>query len=148
MLGDLYSRLGKSIALLGFLALSSLLWYAGAFFTLAFLEQWYTLSSLGLLMWLIPLAITAIEIFLWPRWRSSLAQWLGFLAILLFDVGTTVSGLMPLLAGRAVDLFGGFRLPAAGAWLYGLGIAGGLLLAYGPEKLGKFALRELYSLWR
>jgi hypothetical protein len=148
MLGDLYSRLGRSIALCGFLALSSLLWYAGAFFTLSFLESWYTVSRLGLLQWLIPLAITATEIFLWPRWRGSLAQWLGFSAVLLFDVGTTVSGLLPLLAGRAVDLFGGFQLPEAGAWLYSLSIAGGLLLAYGPEKLGKWALGELYGLWR
>lgn len=148
MLGDLYSRLGRSMALCGFLALSSLLWYAGAFFTLSFLEHWYSVSRLGLFQWLIPMAITTIEVFLWPRWSGFPAQWLGFLSVLLFDVGTTVSGLMPLIAGRAVDLFGGFSLPVAGLSLYTLSIAGGLLLAYGPEKLGKWALSELYSLWR
>ena len=147
-LGDLYARVGKSVALLGFLALAGLLWYAGASFTLAFLQTWYPVSRLGLLQWLIPLAITTTEVFLWPRWRTSLFQWLGFLAVLLFDVGTTVSGLLPLLAGRQVDLFGGFQLPTVGVWLYTVAVAGGLLLAYGPEKLGTWALRDLYGLWR
>ena len=146
--GDLYSRLGRSIALLGFLALSGLLWYAGAAFTLLFLASWYNVAALGLGQWVIPLAITATEIFLWPRWRGSWPQWIGFSAVLLFDVGTTCFGLMPLIAGREVNLFGGFTLPQAGAWLYGFGIIGGLLLAYGPEKLGKWALSELYALWR
>ncbi len=145
--GDLYSRLGRSIALLGFTLLSGFLWYAGAYFTLAFLERWYPVSSLGLAQWLIPLAITATEIFLWPQ-RASWPQRIGFWSVLLFDIGTTYSGLLPLIAGRRVDIFGSHVIPEAGAVLYAIGILSGLLLAYGPEKLGKWALSELYALWR
>ena len=144
-----YERLGRSVALLGALAVALGLWIAGAFFTLQFLARMgVPLTGLGSLQWLIPVAISAAELFFWPQRGSRALQGLMFLAVLTFDVGTTYAGIVELGAGRVIPLFAGIHLPAGGVGLAGLGVGCGLLFAFGPEKIGRWAVADLCTLWR
>jgi hypothetical protein len=125
------------------------LWIAGARFTLQFLTRiGVTLAGIGALQWLIPVAITATELFFWPRRGSQIQQGVMFAAVLAFDVGTTYAGIVELTAGRMIPLFAGFQLPHSGPALVALGGACGLLFAFGPEKIARWAVGDLYSVWR
>jgi hypothetical protein len=150
-----YRRIGTSIALLGAALLGGLMWYYGGVFTLDFLGD--TFSQLGAFLrsatwwqqWWIPLVISAVEIFLWPRrerrlmiWLLRLGLWLGVLA---FDVYTTARGLLPVVARQEV-----VRLadPATQRWVE-IGISGaiGVAFAYLPEKIARWVLSDLWNLW-
>lgn len=73
-----YERLGRSVALLGALAVALGLWIAGAFFTLQFLTRMgVPLTVLGSLQWLIPVVISAAELFFWPQRGSRPSSSIG-----------------------------------------------------------------------
>lgn len=133
-----------AIALVGVLIVAGVLWWIGASFTLAFLHgQTASLSRLGLGQWAIPVIITAVELALWPRLSSAVARWVIWLAFLAFDLGTSSAGFTDWGAGRTVPLFGGITFPAGGWWLWVQGLAIGMLLAFGPERMARYALGEL-----
>ena len=144
----LYDKIGTTLALTSVLAISALLWWVGAFFSLRALAGWgVRLAQLGGLQWLIPVAITAAELWLWPagrRVRPLLALWV---VVVVFDVGTTVAGLLTVLAGRHLPLFAGYDLPTSGPVLMGIAVAIGLLCAFGPERFGRGAAQALHELW-
>jgi hypothetical protein len=134
-------------AYLGVLAIAAVLWYWGARFTLTFLSGLApAILALGLLAWLIPAVITAVELKLWPHVTSPIARWVVFLGILLFDLGSSFAGFTTWAAGRTIPLFTGITFPTTGwgLWLPGVGL--GMLFAFGPERLTRYAIGELNAL--
>jgi hypothetical protein len=143
----LYDRVGMSLALSLGLGVAFLLWLAGAFFTLQFLKgMGVALAGAGLAQWLIPAAITAGELWLWPRASTRPQQTALFLLILAFDVGTSLIGLRNWAAGREIPNVG--TLPAAGWGLWAGALVVSLVCAFWPEKLGRWSVSELLKAWR
>jgi hypothetical protein len=142
----LYDRIGMTLALTLGLAVAFLLWLAGAYFTLQFLSgMGVALAGAGPAQWLIPAAITAAELWLWPRAATRPQQTALFLGVLAFDVGTSLVGLFNWGAGRVIPNVG--TLPAGG-WPLWLGAAiVALVCAFWPEKLGRWAAGELRKVW-
>lgn len=150
-----YRRVGTSIALAGAALLGGLMWYYGGVFSLDYLAD--TFAPIAALVqrtpwwqhWWIPVLISAVEIFLWPRRERRVAifvlRLLLWLAVLAFDVLTTMRGLLPVLEGvglSAVDTAGKRQ------WLaYVLSGALGLAFAYLPEKIARWVLSDLWNLW-
>lgn len=148
-LSGLYDKIGMTLALVAALAVAALLWYAGAWFTLWFLERaGLALAGAGALRWLIPAALTAGQLWLWPRANSPWQSLLLFLGFLGFDVGTSWGGFTSWGAGRRVELFNGFTIPKDGPWLNGIALVLGLTFAFLPEKIARWALGELRRVWR
>lgn len=143
----LYDRVGMSLALSLGLGVAFLLWLAGAFFTLQFLAgMGVTLAAAGIAQWLIPAAITAGELWLWPRASTRPQQTALFLLVLAFDVGTSLIGLHNWAAGRTIPNVG--TLPAAGWPLWAGALIVALVCAFWPEKLGRWSVSELIKAWR
>lgn len=150
-----YRRIGTSIALIGAALIGGLMWYYGGVFTLDFLSA--TIAQVGALVrgtpwwqhWWIPLVISAIEIFLWPRRERRIAIWLLrlglWLAVLAFDVLTTMRGVLPGISHQALPFL---RDPEVRRWL-DLGVSGGVgvACAYVPEKIARWVLSDLWNLW-
>ena len=144
----LYDRAGVTLALLGSLAIAAGLWWVGAYFTLRFL------ASAGLKMagtdaaaWLIPMTITAIELWLLSRIRTNWQALVIFLTVLAFDIGTSWGGFVAWGAGRHVSLFAGFTIPTDGRTLHLVAIVLGLIWAFLPEKIARWAVAELRRVW-
>lgn len=150
-----YRRIGTSFALAGAALLGGLMWYYGGVFSLDYLAD--TFASLGAFIqrtpwwqhWWIPVLISAVEIFLWPRRERRAAVFvlrlLLWLAVLVFDVLTTIRGLLPVLAsmGLAAVNDSGQR-----QWLaYGISGTLGIAFAYLPEKIARWVLSDLWNLW-
>lgn len=147
--GGLYDKLGLTLALIASLAVAAFIWYAGAYFTLWFLERaGLALAGAGHAKWVIPAAITAGQLWLWPRANSPWQSMLVFLGFLAFDVGTSWGGFTNWAAGRRVEMFSGFTIPNQGMWLHGLALICGLGFAFLPEKIARWALSELRRTWR
>lgn len=150
-----YRRIGTSIALAGAALIGGLMWYYGGVFSLDYLGD--TFTAVGAFIqrtpwwqhWWIPVLISAVEIFLWPRRERRLTIFLLrlglWLAVLAFDVLTTMRGLLPVLAnlGLVVVTETGQR-----QWLaYGISAALGIAFAYLPEKIARWVLSDLWNLW-
>ena len=146
---DSYERIGTTVGLVFSLFVGIVLWLAGAWCTIQFLaDLGLDLAAFGYWQWLIPIGISAAELFLWPRHWDRVMQACMFLAVLAFDVGTTYTGFVAVASGRVIPLFGGIQLPAGGPGLAVLGVTVGLLCAFGPERIGRWVLSDLYTLWR
>lgn len=144
-----YNQLGRSLALVLSCTIAIGLWLAGAYFTLTFLQGvGFTVMGAGIVVWLIPLAITAVELWLWPKTDTHWQEILMFLTILAVDLGTSWRGFVEWGAGREIPLFTGFVIPIAGWYLHGIALVIGMILAFAPEKIGRWALSELWRLWR
>ena len=142
-----YDQLGITGAYTATLALAGLLWYWGAFFTLAALTA-FGVTTNNLAWWLLPAGITLVEIWLMPRaglgWQSVVA----FGLVLAFDISTSWYGAIDRLAGELVPLGPGFRLPNSGMALHIGVILVALALAFIPEKLGRWSVGQLVAQWR
>lgn len=146
---DAYERVGTTIALLGAGMVGIGLWGAGAYFTLQFLShQVPTLAGMGVWAWVIPIVITAAELFLWPRWGGRMMQLVFFLGVLAFDVGSTYSGFVDIAAGRSIALFRGISIPQSGWVLDVLGVVAGLVCAFGPERIARWVMSDLIAIWK
>lgn len=150
-----YRRIGTTLALIGASLIGALMWYYGGVFSLDYLGD--TFAPIAALVartpwwqhWWIPVLISAVEIFLWPRRerRASIfiLRLLLWLAVLAFDVLTTVRGVLPVLASVGLP-----ALNQAGErqWLaYGISGAFGIAFAYLPEKIARWVLSDLWNLW-
>ena len=118
--------------------------------------------------WLLPWGVTVGTLYLWPskqkrdvvrrlkdawlddqlessyqkyaRGRKTMVISIIFwLALLLFNIGTSTTGVVSWGAGRTIGLFGGFTLPQDGSSLRVLAILIGALGAFAPEQLLKWA---------
>jgi hypothetical protein len=129
------------------LAIAGGLWAAGAFFTLVFLRgAGVPLAPAQLVAWLVPAFVSAVELKLWPARGRSPIRALVWLGVVTFDVGASFAGLVQWGAGRRINLFTGFTLPTTGAALWVFALGAGLVFAFAPEKIGKWAGRELRAL--
>jgi hypothetical protein len=148
-INDLYQRLWESLAYIGSVFIAGGMWYIGASFTLQFLAGLgIQTAGLGFAAWLIPAVITAVELTLWPRLDKGWQRSLVFLTILAFDVGSTFAGIMGVGAGQTYNLFTGIKLPQSGIALWIIAGGAGLIFAFLPEKIGRWAVKELHGLWR
>ena len=145
----LYDRVVATFALTFVLLLSAGLWWVGAFFSLQALAGWgVRLAQLNGAQWLIPAAVTAAELSLWPIGRRVRPMFAVWALIVAFDIGTTVAGLLAVLAGRHLPLFAGYTIPSGGAVLMGISLMVGLVCAFGPERLGRASTKALVELWQ
>ena len=143
----IYDQILEGMAYIASLAIGLALWVAGAFFTLVFLEgAGVPVAPAQALAWLIPAFVSAVELKLWPARGRSPIRGLIWLGVLAFDVGTSFAGLVEWAGGRHINLFTGFTLPTTGTTLWLLALILGLLFAFAPERIGKFAVRELRTL--
>jgi hypothetical protein len=146
---SLYDRGQDTIAYSTGLAVAFGLWLAGAHFTLQFLVGiGVNLAGLSWGQWLIPIAITACQLRLWPSTGSTWHRWGLWLAVLAFDIGTSCGGIAKTAAGRSFDIFSGVTLPTSGALLWGLAMGVAVLFAFIPEKLARWSGAELLAVWR
>lgn len=142
---SLYDKLGTSAAYSGVIAIGGLLWYVGAFYTLAALRS-FGLQTNGLLWWCVPVIITTIELALMQQ-KSKHQLLIGvFALVLIIDVGTSWQGLTSF-AGKTLPLFGGIQLPASGAALHITAAIIALVLAIAPEKIARAGINELKKVW-
>jgi hypothetical protein len=146
---DIYQQSLESLAYLGSLLIAAGLWAAGAYFTLRFIETLgVDFMSLGIFAWAIPAIISAIELSLWPRAGRGWQRVLVFSLVLAFDVGSSFAGVVSVGAGKTFALFNGVTLPKSGAGLWVIAIGAGLVFAFIPEKIGRWAVRELRTVWK
>lgn len=150
-----YRRLGTSIALVGAALLGGLMWYYGGICSLDYLGD--TFAAVGQFLertawwqhWWIPVLISAIEIFLWPRrerrWAIFLLRLVLWLAVLAFDVLTTARGLLPIVTAQTNAL----NLDVVARQSVGYTVSGalGFAFAYLPEKIARWVLSDLWNLW-
>jgi hypothetical protein len=148
-----YRRVGTSIALLGAALIGGLMWYYGGICSLDYLGDTFAVIATFIRNttwwqhWWIPLVISAIEIFLWPRrerrWAIFLLRLVLWLAVLAFDVFTTGRGLLAIIQPQIV-----IADATVQRWL-SIGLSGGLgfAFAYLPEKIARWVLSDLWNLW-
>lgn len=141
-----YDRIGYTLALIGAVSVAGIVWYVGAYYTLRGLTA-FGVQVNGPAWWLLPTFITAIELWLMPKRGVGWQSILMFLAILGFDVLTSWFGLRADLAGRPLPLGAGWTLPASGLLFHVGCIALSLGFAFLPEKIGRWASRELWGTW-
>ncbi len=134
-----YDRITRQIGLVVALLLTIGIWFAGAYFTLQWLGSiGLKLATAGLLSYLIPLAITGLEIGLRPDRSPTWISRFFWFAVLLFDAGTTAAGVTAAVEGRIVA---GIALAGGTAWAIG-GLAG-LFFALFPEIAARSLMSEL-----
>lgn len=149
----LYRRIGTTIALAGAALIGGLMWYYGGICSLDYLGDTFALIAAFIRQttwwqhWWIPLVISAIEIFLWPRrerrWPIFLLRLILWLAVLAFDVFTTGRGLLPIIAPQV-----GIADTTTHQWV-SIGLSGGIgfAFAYLPEKIARWVISDLWNLW-
>lgn len=142
---SLYDKVGRTGAYSGVIAIGALLWYVGAFYTLAALRS-FGLNTASLLWWIVPVMITMIELWLMPKKAQNGLLLAAFGFVLLLDVGTSWQGLTSF-AGKTLPLFGGVTLPVGGAALHITAAIIALVLAFLPEKIARAGFTELKKLW-
>lgn len=143
---DLYNKIGYSLAILASFGVAGLFWYIGAYYTLRGLTA-FGLDVQSLTWWLLPIFITAVELWLMPKKGTAGFAVVMFFMILGFDVLTSWFGLINDLAGRNLPLGAGITLPTGGTVLHSLCIVLSLVFAFLPEKLGRWAYREITGTW-
>ena len=141
-----YDKAGLSIAYVFSCALSLLLWVAGAYFTIAALRA-FGVQATGA-WWLLPVGITAIELWLMPRAGTRWQAVAFFALVLAADVLSSWYGVLDTMGGRFVPLGAGFTIPQTGAALHIGAVAVSLAFAFLPEKLARWSIAELWKVWR
>lgn len=143
---DLYNKIGYTIALIMGLGFALLMWFIGARYTVLGLQLFgFKTTSTG--WYILPLGITAVELWLMPKRGNHLLSVFFFLLILAFDVLTSWYGLRLDLAGRNLPLGTGWQLPSNGTPFHIACVVLSLGFAFLPEKLGKWAGREMMGVW-
>lgn len=147
--------LDRVIAEAGLVAVATVFWGVNA---------WFTVQggvALGLPLWgglLLHITISKSETYLWHRWRQP-AYLLALVVAVLIDVGTTLIGIVAVVAERLPWLLGGaptnvqnwialLETPIPPWWGHALGLLGGAtLVALAPERLLKHFWRGLRETW-
>jgi hypothetical protein len=134
-----YDRITRQIGLCVALVLTAGIWFAGAYFTLQWLSSMgLRLAGAGLLSYLIPLAITGLEIGLRPDRSPTWISRFFWFAVLLFDAGTTAAGVAAATDGKVVA-----GIAITGGTLWAIGSIAGLFFALFPEIAARSLLSEL-----
>lgn len=143
----LYDQFGQTVAYSFGFAIAVALWLAGAAFTLAALTA-IGVNTTNPAWWLLPLGITGAEIWLMPRAGTRWQTLILFGLVLAVDVTSSWYGVIDTLGGMFMPLGPGFTVPTSGTALHVVAVVAGLVLAFIPEKLGKYAGAELVKVWR
>lgn len=142
-----YDKFGLSFAYTAAATLSAALWWVGAYFTIAALRS-FGITVAGPVWWLLPAAVTAIEIWLMPRAGVRWQALAFFTVVLLVDVLSSWYGVIATLGGRFVPLGAGWTIPQDGTMLHIVAILVSLAFAFMPERLARWSLVELWKVWR
>lgn len=142
-----YDKAGITFAYAASGVLSVALWYAGAYFTIAALKA-FGINTSNPTWWLLPVAITAIEIWLMPRTGVRWQAVAFFAVVLLADVLSSWYGVIATLGGRFLPLGAGWTIPKDGVLLQACAILISLIFAFMPERLARWSLTELWKVWR
>jgi hypothetical protein len=142
-----YDKAGLSFAYAASGVLSIALWYAGAYFTIAALRA-FGINTTNPAWWLLPVAITTIEIWLMPRAGVRWQAVAFFAVVLLADVLSSWYGVVATLGGRFLPLGAGWTIPKDGMMLQAGAILISLIFAFMPERLARWSLTELWKVWR
>lgn len=140
--------LGDSISALLVFAGAAAFWYVGAFFTLLALETiGVPLASLGAWKWVIPGAVSVLQLCWWPGNNQGGRVWY-FSVVSFFDGTSTLYGLILWGAGKFLPLASGFTLPSEGLalWIPAVIVAGGI--TFGPEQATVWVYNDLRRTWR
>jgi hypothetical protein len=143
----LYDHIGQTIAYSFAVTVSVALWAAGAWFTLAALQA-FGMNTSNLAWWLLPIGITGIEIWLMPSVSTRWQTFIMFCLILAVDVASSWYGVIDFFAGKHMPFGPGFTVPTSGIALHIFAVVASLMLAFAPEKLGKYAGAELLKVWK
>lgn len=142
---NLYDKVGRTGAYIGVTIIGILLWYVGAFYTLAAIRS-FGIATNGIFWWFVPLLITMIELWLMPKKSLDWRLLAAFLFVLILDIGTSWQGLTSF-AGKTLPLFGGIKLPTGGAELHVTAAIIAVTLAFIPEKIARAGVIELKKVW-
>lgn len=141
--GTAYTTGLYKVALLVALVLVASLWYIGGAFTLGTLGSWgLPIVAWGLLAWLIPLGITALEIGTLAGRARIPMLWLIWAAVLAFDIATSAIGLLDWADGRKLFTMVFSSTDGTSAAICGLV---GIAIALVPEPTARALLKELLS---
>lgn len=142
------NQAGEGLAFLGALALALVGWIIGASFTLAALVALGApLSQVGGWQWLIPVAVSAIEVRWWPGRTDSEGKGILFTIVAGLDMLSTYYGFILWASGRFIPLGIGFTLPTTGSALLGMATVVSVILTFAPERVLVWALHELRKNW-
>jgi hypothetical protein len=156
MIRGMYNRLGMTVALLVAGALGGLMWYFASGFTLAYLRTFQGFAAFfgdHWTQWFVPIGISAGELFLWPQkeyrvrvWALRMVLWL---LVLGFDIVTTNFGVSPWIDSWIWNAWiqDTAQLPYRLIWNLLVGLEIGLAFAYLPEKILRWVLADLWSMW-
>lgn len=136
------------VALLGAIGIAGVIWWWGAGFTVDFLAmQSAGLKAAGWPVWIVPVVVTGIELKYWRALSNPFSP-AGALvgAVLIFDIGSSFAGFIEWTAGRTLPLFTGISFPESGVKLWVLGVSAGVIFAFAPERIVRWALAELVAL--
>jgi hypothetical protein len=138
----------NALAYLGIIGIAGLLWWWGAGFTVSFLSGLTSsIKTWGWPAWGIPVFVTMIELKLWRHMTNPFSPAGAAVGVvLLFDIGTSFAGFIAWAAGRTLPLFTGITFPSAGWPLWIIGIGLGVVFAFLPERLARWALAEFVAL--
>jgi hypothetical protein len=130
--------IGKAAICVG-LIVTAIGWWYGAHYTLIGLESWgLRLTSWGIVAWLIPVGISAIEVGTIELRANNPPLWVLWFGITAIDAFTTAVG---ILDGHV--LFGKPILADDIGW--SIAIAIGIALAFTPEWFAKGLFKDLFK---
>lgn len=142
-----YDKTLESMAYIASFCMALALWYIGAYFTLAAVAQ-LGIATSHLAWWLIPIAITAIELSLIEKIKGGWQSIAIFTTVLALDIASSWYGIVTKLGGEFVPLGAGFSIPTTGTALHAGAILASLVFAFAPEKIARWAFAELRRVWK
>lgn len=142
-----YDKTLESLAYVASFCIAAALWYVGAYFTLAAIAE-LGIATTHLAWWLIPLAITAIELSLIEKIKGGWQSIAIFASVLALDIASSWYGIVTKLGGEFVPLGAGFSIPTTGTVLHAGAIIASLIFAFAPEKIARWAFSEIGRVWK
>lgn len=142
-----YDKTLESLAYIASFCIAVALWYVGAYFTLAAIAE-LGIATTHLAWWLIPIAITAIELSLIGKIQEKWQSIAIFASVLALDIASSWYGILTKLGGEFVPLGAGFTIPTTGTVLHAGAIIASLIFAFAPEKIARWAFSELKRVWK
>lgn len=152
----IYNRLGMTVALFVAGTIGTMMWYFASGFTLDYLHTVPAFAAFfgkHWLQWLVPIGMSAAELFLWPQREYRLRIWalrmVLWLIVLGFDIVTTNFGVSPWILSWTWNTWiqDTTQLPYRSIWNTLVGLEIGLAFAYLPEKIVRWVLTDLWSMW-
>lgn len=131
---------------LRFFFLLASIWWVGGKMTLEWLGSISSmrgiLDTIGPLAWLVPLAITTLEMGMLVARSRIVWAWVFWSGVIVFDIYTTAAGLLLFVAGREVF---GYLITVNDVTSWVIACAVGLFIAIVPEPAMRSIWRDLWQ---